>query len=225
MLKGLTAKTFVTPEYIAGVISTGKWCEHGSCLSRFIEEVASDHLPEHLLDTSYDDIIKSDEFAEFLPTWMNKRFAWCKKYIKEDLNTAQDHNGLFTLSRTIYCTPELLERIKEKDIDIGRYWTTSGYYSYAHNTDKDRNTLQVTVTASVNAKDIDFMQTLISRMDYSNGDDEMEIYIKPTGSPVFLSISVTTTDDEYLGEIDCSTPEREKALLRKQRHIQSELAL
>ncbi|MNL76856.1 hypothetical protein D3C87_2028930 [compost metagenome] len=62
-------------------------------------------------------------------------------------------------------------------------------------------------------------------MDYSNGDDEAEIYIKNGAQPLFMKYTVVTPDGDYLGEFDCDkTKDRYLGFTKKARTPELEIS-
>ncbi|PTH79984.1 hypothetical protein [Aeromonas veronii] len=199
----LNEKQFLSKEYVDGLIETGKWSSHGSDVHRLIEDELLESLPEHLQEMDADDSLRHSDFRPILCNWLSARFNKCKKDIVEELKSNRDENCLYSITRTIMCNEELIHKIKTEDFDIGRFWTVMKYYEFIDRNPDNESLFEVTVEAKVALSDIDLVETMRSRMDYSNGDEEAEIYIKNGAQPLFMSYAVVTPDGDYLGEFDC----------------------
>lgn len=73
------------------------------------------------------------------------------------------------------------------------------------------------VYAKVSLDDIDFTETMRSRMDYTNGDMESEIYVKKESIPIFIKLSWIV--DNEIRDIDCMTGARELKLEEKVNNV------
>jgi len=73
------------------------------------------------------------------------------------------------------------------------------------------------VYAKVSLDDIDFTETMRSRMDYTNGDMESEIYVKKESIPIFIKLSWIV--DNEIRDVDCITEERELRLKEKASNV------
>ena len=73
------------------------------------------------------------------------------------------------------------------------------------------------VYAKVSLDDIDFIETMRSRMDYTNGDMESEIYVKKESIPIFIKLSWIV--DNEIRDVDCITEERELRLKEKASNV------
>lgn len=214
----INKEKFLSTEYVDKIIETGKWSEHGSDVHRLIEDELLESLPEHLQEMDPDDSLRHPDFRPVLCNWLSARFNKCKKDIMKELDSNKDKDHLYLITRTIMCDEDLIDKIKIKDFDIGRFWTSMDYYEFIHKNKDNENLFEVTVSAKVALSDIDLVETMRSRVDYSNGDEEAEIYIKNGAQPLFMSYTVVTPDDDYLGEFDCDkTKERALNLTRKAR--------
>ena len=56
-----------------------------------------------------------------------------------------------------------------------------------------------------------------SRMDYTNGDMESEIYVKKESIPIFIKLSWIV--DNEIRDVDCITEERELRLKEKASNV------
>lgn len=214
----INKEKFLSQEYIDKIIETGLWCDHGSYVHRLIEDELLESLPEHLQKMDPDDSLRHPDFRPILCNWLSARFNKCQKDIMEELKSNRDKDHLYSITRTIMCKEELIHKIKTEDFDIGRFWTVMKYYEFVDKEQDDKDLFEVTVEAKVALSDIDLMETMRSRMDYSNGDEEAEIYVKNGAQPIFMSYTVVTPDGDYLGEFDCDkTKERYLSFTKKAR--------
>lgn len=180
----------VTDEYITNLISTEKWVEHGSSMHEFIDDISEidNFLPSNLNGMQSSEILQHEDFKVFLGEWLPRRYNYIVNEIKDEL---KDRESLI-LSRCLYLSKKDQERILSGEIFyIGKYWGTGHVEAWGATPEK--NKLETHITAEVNPEDVDWMETLKSRMDYMNGDQEQEIQLKDNAIPKITSLYCRTS--------------------------------
>lgn len=179
----------VTEEYIDGLIITKKWVEHGSSIYDFIGDIIDieNFLPYSLQTTPMEEIPNHKDFRVFLKEWLPKRYSYVTNEIKEELKDCDQ----LILHRCLYLSPADQSRILSgENFFIGKYWGTGHVEAWGIVPEKEK--LETHITAIVNPQDVDWIETLKSRMDYMNGDQEQEIQLKNNIIPKFLSLHCRT---------------------------------
>jgi hypothetical protein len=157
------------------MLTTGVFSPHGSTLDEFIEQYEDDQW----WDTSIDDtteIIKSPEFIAGFREWLVYRYRYTIKNLRQEMQRVK-RGSTFELHRTMY--------VNEKTWNpatggLGIYWGTG--HTEAYNA-KNTTETEITITAECNRNSINWHETIVSRLDYINGDYESEIQLKQ-GAPV-----------------------------------------
>lgn len=215
----ITQEEFLTEEYISEIFKTGQWSEHGACIEQYIDDNhEDDDFPEEFreYDVHFFDVLKSESFQKHFREWLPIRFRYAKEWLEKDLLSCRSKDGLYTIKRKIFCSNETLSQCIAKDIDIGRFWTTLQPEAYCGSL-SESNPIDLVVYAKVSLTDIDFIETMRSRMDYTNGDMESEIYVKKESIPIFVKLS--WIDDNEIRDIDCMTEARELKLKEKVNNV------
>lgn len=194
MLKNITEKSFLNAEYLRYLFDSGKWCDHGATLDQFIEDNESNfRFDISSMDTKQ--ILMNEDFKKFLMNWLPIRFRYVMEWLEKDLGACKECNS-YSIKRTIFCNKATLERTLKESFDIGRFWST--YNPQAYCGEKDNvNDIELTITGLAYNEDIDWLETIRSRMDYSNGDGEAEIYVKAECFPIFKNVSWIENDDFF----------------------------
>lgn len=194
MLKNITEKSFLNAEYLTYLFDNGKWCEHGATLDQFIEDNKSNfRFDIFSMDTKQ--ILMNEDFKKFLMNWLPIRFRYVMVWLEKDLDACKEGDS-YSIKRTIFCNKVTLERTLKESFDIGRFWSTYNPQAYCGEKDND-NYIELTITGLACNEDIDWLETIRSRMDYSNGDNEAEIYVKAGCFPVFKNVSWIENDDFF----------------------------
>ena len=142
----------LSDEYLNSVLSSGKWCYHGSNIIHYFED---------------------NEFEIEYGNSRDKRYI-LKRYIKEQINKIikdlKDENPTM-LYRSI--------NAKEKPDYLnffGHFWSSKE--NTAPCVRNDDNSDEYLLTINFDSDMVDWKQTLSSRMDYVYGDREKEYYLK-----------------------------------------------
>lgn len=173
-------QTFLNDDYVNGLLSSGSWSSHGSDLQTWLDEC--DEVPATFSGKDLQRVINDTEFLNFFREWLSHRFDFAMKYLTQDINQHK------VIRRAVYLTPaQKAEILPGAFVDVGKYWTVSGTVEpYGATCTEDREI--VTITTGLDLDSIDLVQTMISRMDYVNGDYEMEIQTKENLPVKILSI-------------------------------------
>jgi len=208
----ISQEEFLTREYIDRLYTTGQWSSHGAPIDHYIDDNQDDDdFPVECQGRklSFDEILAHPAFRVHFEAWLPQRFRYAKEWLESDLKQCADKSdGLFLLKRTIWCNQALFDKAATEDFDIGRFWSTYNPSAYCGSECEER-TIELTVSAKVSVNDIDWTETMRSRMDYTNGDMEGEIYLKENSTPIFIMLSWQD------GDIACLTEEREACLKLK----------
>lgn len=194
MLKNITEKSFLNAEYLRYLFDSGKWCDHGATLDQFIEDNES-KFTFNMSCMNTKKILENEDFKKFLINWLPIRFRYVIEWLEKDLDACKEVD-LYNIKRTIFCNKATLERTLKESFDIGRFWSTYNPQAYCGEKDND-NYIELTITGLACNEDIDWLETIRSRMDYSNGDDEAEIYVKAGSFPVFKKVSWIENDEFF----------------------------
>lgn len=173
-------KTFLNNAYVNELLSSGRWASHGSDLQIWLDEC--DEVPAAFSGKDLQQVINDTEFLNFFREWLGCRFDFAMKYLTQDIN---QHS---VIRRAVYLTPaQKAEILPGSFVNVGKYWTVSRTVEpYGATYTKDREI--VTITTELDLNSIDLIQTMISRMDYINGDYEMEIQTKENLPVKILSV-------------------------------------
>lgn len=208
----ISQEEFLTREYVDGLYSTMKWSDHGADLYDCIDDKQDDDdFPVECQGRkmTFEDMVEHPAFRAYFEEWLPQRFRYAKEWMESDLKQCADKSdGLFLIKRTIWCNQALFDKAAAEDFDIGRFWSTYNPSAYCGSACEEK-TIELTVSAKVSADDIDWTETMRSRMDYTNGDMEGEIYLKEDSTPIFIMLSWQD------GDISCITEEREARLKLK----------
>lgn len=166
---------FNSENYINELIKSRKWSSHGAELfqhSEFLEEF-EDLFPNADKD---DAVLKS-----LLQYWIPIRLNYVIYQINDELSKSEN------LYRSMLVNDAQLNsitsRVADKCIvqDLGLYWSTSrNIYAYGATEEqsKEKNN-DILMETSFNGDHINWIETIRSRIDYFNGDDEQEMQLKP----------------------------------------------
>lgn len=183
---------FITDDYINRVLSTQRWSDHGGDLCHFIDDKCQEEPSlAPLRDRPHDEIVTHDTFKAFFRQWLALRY----RYVLNDL--AQTITGeQISIYRAVYLTEQQLKEVIAGQREIGVYWTTGVAEAWAVDPHTQKDAQEYVFEARVALTDINWHETLISRFDYSNGDDEQEINL--TGKPVPTVCGIERADDGQL---------------------------
>lgn len=184
---------FLSDEYINNIIKTEKWVEHGSHLEYFLMDMKEEEdFPLELSKLSDKEIIAHEAFKPYLTEWLNHRYNYVVEWLEIDI----ERTGFpLLVNRSVFLTSESQQDIVDgKNKDLGRHWGLSNTDTWGVDPDENNHLLETNIVASIAQSDIDWIETLKSRMDYLNGDQESEIYLHEKAQPVVQSVFCSQRD-------------------------------
>lgn len=185
--------SFLTEQYIAQLIETGKWSTHGESLDRFIDDkLACGDLPASLLGAGdVDDILIHPDFKTYLTDWLPRRFIYVVSLMKEEIASFP-----LQVNRTLWADNALIDQIlADSGTPVGIYWGTGA--TEAWGAAPKPGMTEINVFASIGPEQIDWHETIRSRMDYSCGDDEGEICLNLTARPTITRLFRADTGEDF----------------------------
>ena len=180
---------FITDSYIDEVLITARWCHHGNDIVHFIDDVLLDTDEiKHLANKGVEVITAAPEFRRYFKRWLSLRYDYVLGELKDEISS-----DTLTLKRAVYLTDEEILAVRNRSKkDVGVYWTTGIPNAYNVAPEASAGKKEYILTAKVRIEDVNWHETLVSRFDYSNGDDEMEINLSEMPLPTITEIA-----DEY----------------------------
>ena len=166
---------FANETYIDKMISMDKFCSHGSYFSD-CHELFED------FEDDYPDVLDNKEtMKRFLTYWIPHRIRYLAKDIISELSHFKE------LYRASYLTEDHTRNIKENMDSVpikntGIYWSSrKDTYSFTPKTVSE-NDFDVLLSTDIVSEKIDWYETIVSRIDYINGDQEQEFCLLPNES-------------------------------------------
>ena len=152
------------------ILQTNQFSNHGSSLGEFIYHYPDSYKPWWDESLSELQILHSPEFKEGFKRWMKDRYRYVIRQLKEDIKG-------FPLEVARAMTVPLGARPKPGDA-VGLFWAvhSRNYEVMAY---QGKGGEEIFMAASVGKDDINWKETIRSRMDYMHGDGEGEIQLKP----------------------------------------------
>lgn len=145
-------KEIKSEKYISEVLSTSKFCHHGSDIIHYFEE--NDLIEEYANSKNRKNIISK---------YIEDKLKNIKKELLEELKEGK-------LYRSI-----LIEEIKNKKDDFGIFWSSNKNTSACIQNNNNLN--EYLLETNVNINQIDFLETIKSRLDVIHGEREFEIQL------------------------------------------------
>lgn len=209
----ISEKEFLTNDYISELLKTGKWSAHGAFLDLYVYDTY-EYIIKEKIPSEFDwlNILREDPFKKHFLNWLPQRFRYAKEWLEKDLSKCKTDDGLYLIKRKIFCDQDFLSKCIKKDTDIGRFWCSNYPEAYSVS-EKEPELIDLIVDAKISLKDIDLIETMRSRMDYTNGDMENEIYVKKDAMPIFIKLYYSIGKE--IKEIDCINDERLKGIKEK----------
>ncbi len=159
--------------------------ETSTPIEEFIEMV-EDEYPEMCWwepDQDVDDVMASSDFWAGFKTWLAKRYAYVMRNLGAELASYP-----VTVIRQMIVAPTWNPAIH----GVGLYWAIPGVNISPFNASSDTTGKQrIQMTATIQKSDINWFDTVRSRLDFMNGDVESEIQLKPKTMVKVLSIDDT----------------------------------
>lgn len=166
---------FCGGEYLQNILFYRKWCHHGTGFEQFISEHVYPKVPYGELD--YDSIVDSPEFIDRLTKWIPNRFHFACTMLLQDLNKCKVTESTWEINRVIRCPSADIDSLFSKPKYYGKYWSAGIVPAPWGIGESVVNDTTVWITANAQTKDINWLETVRSRMDFDNGDDEHEIQL------------------------------------------------
>ncbi len=156
----------IVDQYFDEIQKTGKFTDHGDYT---IEDFAYDFEDDQWWDIDEEGTpIIDDKFWNGFKDWLKLRY----NYVIKQLNKDVDQKPI-KVYRSLLVDQDWFPKSP-----LGIYWSTSsGVIPYGATPDNSKK--EVVLEAIIQKNDIDWIETIRSRMDYLNGDVEHEIQIKP----------------------------------------------
>lgn len=126
-----------------------------------------------------DDVMASSEFWDGFKTWLAKRYS----YVMNNLNTEMGSYPAKVV-RAMTVTKEW----DPKRHGVGLYWAVPGSEIHAFGGRDGPGYQDIMLTAVIEESDINWFDTIRSRMDFRNGDEEGEIQLFPRTMVKVISI-------------------------------------
>lgn len=186
-----TYAQLITEEWFNSVMSDGRWDpQHGSDVGRLVEDIQADTpgLPRCPASVAGMEPVKAAEHLDMLQAikkWLRARF---KNVIAE-----LPKGNLIKVCRVMRVDQAWLDGLAEGTATSGIYygefpmWEDGGYWI-----DEDKPH-HVYMEATIDAGNVDWSGTILARMDYETGDQELEIRAKEN---VHIVINRLQIDDE-----------------------------
>ena len=162
-------KEVVTKEYIDQVLKSGQWTSHGSDIERYFEDADA-------IECLDDDTMAAQHLME---VYFPNRF----RFVMEDLNRHLDElseDPHILRSMTISAKDWRSFKNMLGKQPLGVFWSV--HQPELHGTTEKRG-VRVTIKAKFDPNQVDWVETIRSRMDYDLGDDEEEIQLLSEAIP------------------------------------------
>ena len=153
----------VTKDYIDQVLESGKWNPHGSDIDRYFEDADA-------IECLDDDSVAEQHLRE---VYFPNRFRFVMEELSRHLDDLSEDPHLL---RAMHIPTSDWGSFKSKlgKQPLGVFWSV--HQPETHGTVEKRG-IHVTIKAKFNPEQVDWVETIRSRMDYDLGDDEEEIQL------------------------------------------------
>lgn len=153
----------VTDEYLDFVIKESKWTSHGSDIGRYLEDMELESLHE-----------RPEALKHHLKTvYFPNRYRFIRTMMEDEFQRlAEDPVIRRAMSIPVSSWSDFKKGLGHEP--IGVFWSVSQPECYGIG---EARGVRVVVRASFNPDQVDWVETLRSRMDYDLGDDEEEIQL------------------------------------------------
>lgn len=153
----------ISEHYLNEVISTSKFCSHGSNIIHYFEE--NDLLEEYVNTIRKKKIIKD---------YINKNICNIKENLFEELKLGK-------LYRSI-----LIDKLDKNKGNFGLYWSSSRNTSACVQNDKNIKEYLLEIDTDINK--VNFIETIKSRLDVIHGEKEKEIQLYKDSEVIIKNI-------------------------------------
>lgn len=155
--------------------------ETSTPIEEFIETIENEYPeicwwePGH----DVDDVMASTDFWAGFKTWLGKRYA----YVMNNLNTE-----MTSYPATVVRAMTVTKGWDPKRHGVGLYWAVPGSEIHAFGGRDGPGYQDIMMTAVIQKSDINWFDTIRSRLDFMNGDEEGEIQLFPEAMVKVISI-------------------------------------
>lgn len=190
---------FLTKKYIDKMFKMKLWVSHGSGFHNFLDDSKNeDDFTKSLLGKTYDEMMESPASRKYIEDWLPCRFRYVIAELKETLNEFP-----LKINRTAYLHESVRESISHGNRpDIGKFWGVRETDSWDVAPSEGKG-ISTVVEGFVSPEDIDWIETIKSRMDYENGDEE-EVQLKKGVFPIAVSMYCNDKDEKLPLSYDAS---------------------
>lgn len=162
---------FLSDAFVDEIVSNGRWSHHGSYLDSFVDDFC---------DGDDDDEAVRAALIKWLPTRLD--------HIMNELSSS----GPDTVINRIISVdlPTYEEIIGMGEFRIGLYWGAGDFEP------QNSNPINMDFVSTLGGVTVDWHQTVLSRIDYDNGDHEQEFQLVD-GSPIAITDIMVWEDGNY----------------------------
>ena len=163
-------------EFAEDALRTGKFAEHADALVTMVDMF--EHEPWWDDSLPAEDVVETEAFKRGFRVWMPKRVRFAFEALKEDLAEASRPDGRLEIARAMAVPEGWASEVSPGD-PLGVFWAADHESSDIAAYQGDQSLPQVTIEAVCDPEVVDWKETLRSRTDYLNGDDEAELRLLP----------------------------------------------
>lgn len=155
--------------------------ETSTPIEEFIETIENEYPEICWWEPGYDvdDVMASTDFWAGFKTWLGKRYA----YVMNNLNAE-----MTSYPATVVRAMTVTKGWDPKRHGVGLYWAVPGSEIHAFGGRDGPGYQDVMMTAVIQKSDINWFDTIRSRLDFMNGDEEGEIQLFPETMVKVISI-------------------------------------
>lgn len=174
----------VTESYLDFIVKSGKWTDHGEYIDRYFEDNGIADL--------MDDTEALKEHLEMV--YFPKRYKFVKTNLSTELEMLSEKPAIYRAMKIpAKCWPDFKKHLGEKP--LGVYWSTSR--PDFHCGDQKRG-VGIFVEAVFEPSQVNWIETIRSRMDYDLGDDEEEMQLFSGVVPKIIGFEFDTVSEEVI---------------------------
>lgn len=165
----------IVPLIAKEMFDTGMMVGHGSSMEDFIDEYWGE--PWWDVKASYKEILASKEFQKGFIDWLYLRYNFVINEFDKDVESA----GGWPLSLIRMMTvPDNWIKNINPSLSLGVFWAVyiPNFKSYSAYGGDYSSGKEISLYAKVDPSAVDWYETMRSRMDFMNGDMEMEVHLK-----------------------------------------------
>lgn len=175
-----TKEDIISDEHVHKLLDNYEWSSHGATLDDFLDNFTEeDKFPDSLKDIPFRELVKMSPFQDIFKVWLSERYDACVSDLTRDIPSFP-----LEINRTILISAGSRTAILDGEFNsVGNFWSVGTSEAYAADVATDQGLYEFTLTALATPDNINWKETLISRMDYTNGDEECEINTTNRPSP------------------------------------------